>query len=80
MSGGVVEAIFIARERGGPTEAPESVRVVPAQGIEGDRKFSPEPVEREGAGLTLIEAGALEALEPEHGNALADLGPSESAA
>jgi MOSC domain-containing protein YiiM len=45
----------------------DTVEVVPGQGPRGDRHFSPEPVERGGNDLTLIEAEALEALAAETG-------------
>jgi MOSC domain-containing protein YiiM len=75
MAAGLVEAIFLARAHGAPPEPTDSVRAVPGQGLEGDRHYAPEPVERDGNDVTLIEAEALEALAAEHG---IELGPGES--
>jgi MOSC domain-containing protein YiiM len=72
---GVVEGIFIASARGEPTRPVGAARAIAGQGLEGDRHFAPEPVERSGNDLTLIEAEALEALAAEHG---IELGPGES--
>ena len=69
MDAGLVEAIFIARERSAPTHARESVRAVPGRGLEGDRHFG-----RPNHDLTLIEAEAVEALASDHG---IDLGLGE---
>jgi MOSC domain-containing protein YiiM len=62
---GVVEAIAITPIPEGLPERVPSIEVLQAQGPVGDRKFSPEPAERDGADLTLIEAEALEAVNEE---------------
>ena len=51
-------------------EPVDRVEVLPGQGPRGDRKFAPEPAERNGKDLTLIEAEALEAFTSETGIAL----------
>ena len=69
-----VEHIHLAPSEAAPCEPAERVRVVAGHGIEGDRHFRAR--ERgDGADLSLIEAEAIEALEAEHGIALA---PGES--
>jgi MOSC domain-containing protein YiiM len=59
---GSVEAIFVAQERGAPTQSRPRVRAVPGHGLEDDRHF-----DRPNHDLTLIEAEAVEALASEHG-------------
>ena len=65
-----VESIHLASTRSAPCEPAERVRVVAGHGIEGDRHFRPRQP-GDGADLSLIAAEALEALEDEHGIALA---------
>lgn len=69
---GVVVEINIAPRREQLPTPVESVRAVPAHGLEGDRKFSadPRPEEERDRDLTLIAAEALEALGEETGIAL----------
>lgn len=65
---GVVERIAITPSN--DSELPrrvESVEVLAGQGPRGDRYFAPEPAQREGEDLTLIEAEALEAFTAETG-------------
>ena len=62
---GFVEQIAITPTPSALPERAERVEVLAGQGVRGDRKFSPEPVERHGADLTLIEAEALEAVAEE---------------
>ncbi len=64
---GVVEQIAIAPAIGVLPEPVERADVRVAQGVVGDRKFSPEPAKRDGADLTLIEAETLEAVSAETG-------------
>jgi MOSC domain-containing protein YiiM len=70
MSGKVV-SIYISRQAGEATQALDSVRALPGEGLEGDRyhqkqgSYSATP--GGGRQATLIEAEALEALEAERG-------------
>jgi MOSC domain-containing protein YiiM len=64
---GQVEQIAISPEETVLPEPVESVEVLPGQGPRGDRYFAPEPAERRGKDLTLIEAEALEAFTAETG-------------
>jgi MOSC domain-containing protein YiiM len=64
---GRVEQIAITPTPEALPEPVERVEVVAGQGPRGDRKFAPEPMERNGKDLTLIEAEALEALTAETG-------------
>jgi MOSC domain-containing protein YiiM len=64
---GRVEQIAISAEEEVLPEPVESVDVLPGQGPRGDRYFAPEPAERRGKDLTLIEAEALEAFTAETG-------------
>jgi MOSC domain-containing protein YiiM len=64
---GRVEQIAITPTPHALPEPVERVEVVAGQGPRGDRKFAPEPAERNGKDLTLIEAEALEALAAETG-------------
>ena len=74
-SAGTVEGIFVSPRFEQLPQPVEEVEVVPGRGIRGDRYFAPEGKEwrgeERGQDLTLIEAEALEALEAEHGIALA---------
>lgn len=76
---GRVEAIHIAPKKSAPVDPADTVRALPQQGIEGDRKFveagDPSHAPGQARDLTLVEAEALEALSAEHG---IDLGPGES--
>jgi len=71
---GSVEGIHIAAHEAAPCEPVEQVSVVAGRGVRGDRKFA-EHARGSGEDLTLIAAESLEALEREHGIALA---PGES--
>jgi MOSC domain-containing protein YiiM len=64
---GSVERIAITPTRSALPEPVERVEVLPGQGPRGDRNFAPEPQERKGKDLTLIEAEALEALAADTG-------------
>src|SRR3954471_15786767 len=64
---GSVEQIAITPTRSALPEPVERVEVLPGQGPRGDRNFAPEPQERKGKDLTLIEAEALEALAVDTG-------------
>jgi MOSC domain-containing protein YiiM len=64
---GVVEQIAVTPIKSALPEPVESVEVLAGQGPRGDRKFAPDPEEREGKDLTLIEAEALEALTADTG-------------
>jgi MOSC domain-containing protein YiiM len=64
---GSVERIAITPTRSALPEPVERVEVLPGQGPCGDRNFAPEPQERTGKDLTLIEAEALEALAADTG-------------
>jgi MOSC domain-containing protein YiiM len=72
---GTVEGIFITPEARGPIHAVERVRAVEGRGLEGDRyhagigTYSQTP--GTGRQMTLIDAAALDALQAEHGIALA---------
>jgi len=65
-STGIVAGIYIASQRGEPTQWAERVHVVPGRGIEGDRYFrlpgiGIDPL-KTGTELTLIEIEAIEAM------------------
>jgi MOSC domain-containing protein YiiM len=70
---GLVEAIHVAREHGGPTEPTERLRVLAGRGPEGDRHLRAQG--ERGHDLTLIEAEALEGLAADTG---IELGPGEA--
>ena len=67
---GEVEAIHTAPRQAERCEPAGRVNVVAGRGIEGDRKFG-DHAPGSGKDLTLIPAESLEALEHEHGIALA---------
>jgi len=64
---GVVQQIAITPTPEALPDPVARVEVVAGQGPRGDRKFAPEPSERRGKDLTLIEAEALEAFTSETG-------------
>jgi MOSC domain-containing protein YiiM len=64
---GHVERIAITPTPSALPEPIARIEVLPGQGPRGDRKFSPQPAERNGKDLTLIEAEALEAFTAETG-------------
>jgi MOSC domain-containing protein YiiM len=64
---GRVEQIVITPTPEALPEPVARIEVLPGQGPRGDRYFSPQPAERNGKDLTLIEAEALEALAAETG-------------
>lgn len=64
---GRVEQITISPVKDVLPEPVERVEVVAGQGPRGDRYFAPEPTERPGKDLTLIEAEALEGLATDTG-------------
>jgi MOSC domain-containing protein YiiM len=64
---GQVEQIALSAEESVLPEPVERVEVLPGQGPRGDRYFAPEPADRAGKDLTLIEAEALEAFTAETG-------------
>ena len=64
---GVVEQIVIGPIPEQLPQAVDRIEVLAGQGPVGDRKFAPEPAERHGKDLTLIEAEALEAFNAETG-------------
>jgi len=70
MTQGTVVSIHIAKAAGQPPVAVPQVRVVPGQGLEGDRYFAKTGTysDRPGTGreVTLIEIEAIEALEREY--------------
>jgi MOSC domain-containing protein YiiM len=61
---GWVVSIHAAPRRGAPAVEVPQARVVPGQGLEGDRHFGNTAPDRQ---LTLIEAEALEALHRDYG-------------
>src|SRR5580765_5826515 len=63
MSGGRVEAIFIAPQRGDSPYSVHSVTAVAGKGLEGNRYFDTGRPHQE---LTLIEAEQLEHAHDEH--------------
>ncbi|RQG99752.1 MOSC domain-containing protein [Natrarchaeobius oligotrophus] len=69
---GRVRAIYVAADRGEPTERVERATAVADRGLEDDRYFDTDGTfgEREGCDLTLIEREALTAVEREHGISL----------
>ena len=67
MSGGRVEAIYIAAEHGELPHPVDSVLAVAGKGLEGNRHFDEGTPESQ---LTLIEAEALEELRERDGIAL----------
>jgi MOSC domain-containing protein YiiM len=62
---GRVEQIAISPRVAELPRPVDRIEVLAGQGPVGDRKFSPEPAQRHGADLTLIEAEALESVNSE---------------
>jgi MOSC domain-containing protein YiiM len=75
VQSGVVEAIYITAEAGGPPEPVDAAVAVAGRGLEGDRYFAAAGTfsDRGGNGrhVTLIEAEALEGLARDDGIELA---------
>ncbi|HET9886328.1 MAG TPA: hypothetical protein VFR10_02355, partial [bacterium] len=69
MSGKLV-SIHIGPKAGGEIRLVDSARAIPGQGLEGDRNFRPQGVEKPENEVTLIEREAIEFLQREHGIAL----------
>lgn len=71
MNAGSVEAIYIAKASGEPTEYVEQAHVIPGMGIEGDRYFDQDGSKgihsKPGRELTLIEIEAIEAISSQDG-------------
>lgn len=68
---GRVEAIFLAKEQGGPPQEVSTVVAHPGRGLEGDRYFD----DPEACDITLIEAEAIERMRADHG---LDMRPEEA--
>jgi MOSC domain-containing protein YiiM len=74
MQEGILEAIFIAAEKGQPVQSVDQVHAVPGRGLEGDRYFvepgatpQDKKIDRQ---ITLIEVEAVDALCKEQGIAV----------
>jgi hypothetical protein len=64
---GVVERIWVSPSAGEPANAPDGVRALPGEGLEGDRHANGTgtfPSGLPGSALTLIEAEVCESFEP----------------
>jgi MOSC domain-containing protein YiiM len=72
---GVVEQINLTDETAAPCTPVARARALAGRGLEGDRKFRPQPDGQPGRDLTLIAAEALEAMAHETGVVLT---PAES--
>ena len=70
---GVVEQIVIRPVREELPVSVESVEALAGRGLEGDCYLAPEPTDRKGKDITLIEAEALETLKAEPGIRLSHL-------
>jgi MOSC domain-containing protein YiiM len=68
---GRVEGIFIAARHEELPEPVECVRALAGKGLDGNRYFYPDGNAPAGRAITLIAAEAVEALEAEHGIAIA---------
>ena len=66
-SKGSIEHIWVSADTGVPGRMPETVRVIPGEGLEGDRYAAARgtfPSDRPGSAVTLIEAEVCESFDP----------------